>query len=247
MDSSNENFDSKRCFWCQSLLESDAGESINPRETDASGQIRKENDTTPVQQQDKAAAQNKRKKHSRWMNDLPRRSSKRLARVEADPPFEEAKSSSGARAAATLIDEAKVDSNLAIDKSEVPGKTEVDTSEDLKEASIDLKEDEKNLESSLDDLLMDPCIEFAIKTLTGAIPLDDVSKIHKTRAGSVASPVLASASSSSSALPFSDIWADPCFEFAVKTLTSEIPVEDAAHFQIAFHQPLSSSRDSIAK
>lgn len=193
------------------------------------------------------------------MNDLPRRSSKRLARVEADLPLEEPKTSSRARAAATLIDEAKADTNLAIDKSKVSGNTEVDTSENLKEvstdlpaadlssASVDLKEDEKNLESSLDDLLMDPCIEFAIKTLTGAIPLEDVDKVRETRAGSVASPVQASASPSSSALPFNDIWADPCFEFAVKTLTSEIPFEDASHFQIAFHQPLSSSRDSIAK
>ncbi|KAG6429515.1 hypothetical protein SASPL_107567 [Salvia splendens] len=39
--------------------------------------------------------------------------------------------------------------------------------------------DEKKLKSSLNDLVMDPCIEFAIKTLTGAIPIEDVNKMHE--------------------------------------------------------------------
>ncbi|KAH6770865.1 hypothetical protein C2S52_015668 [Perilla frutescens var. hirtella] len=233
-----------------------AVENINPPETDASGQIRKEDDSKAEDQQQ----EKKRKKHSKWMNGLPRRSSKRLARVEADPPLE-VKSCSRA-AGARLSDKAGVDTKEAIEKSKLSGKTEViitsenfdkqekastssplgdlSSAEDHECASADLKEDEKNdknINSSLNNLFMDPCIEFAIKTLTGAIPLQDVNKILD---GPVASP--AQASTSSSVPPSSDIWADPCFEFAVKTLTSEIPMEDdGSHFQISFKQPLSSS------
>lgn len=243
-------------------LESAAVENINPPETDASGGIEKEKESTAEdEQQEKAAVRKKRKKNSKWMNGLPRRASKRLARVEADPPLE-VKTSSRAREAARLPDEAEVNTDDTTGKSKL---SEVNTSEDLDKqkeattnlpvgnlssaeehecASVDLKQDEKNekkLDSSLNDLFMDPCIEFAIKTLTGAIPLEEVSKICDS---SVASPVQASASSS--VLPFSDIWADPCFEFAVKTLTSEIPTEDGSHFQISFSSGTTGC-NSIAK
>ncbi|XP_047957768.1 uncharacterized protein LOC125203465 isoform X2 [Salvia hispanica] len=178
-----------------------------------------------IEDEEKAASLKKRKKNSKWMNELPRRSSKRLARVEADPPLDVE----------------------TIGKSKLSGSTEMSNSENLNQheeastkfpledvSSAEEHEcDEKKLESSLNDLVMDPCIEFAIKTLTGAILIEDVNKMHE------ASPIQASASSS--ALPFSDIWGDPCFEFAVKMLTSEIPVEDGSHFQIAFQQLLSSS------
>ncbi|KAL1550763.1 hypothetical protein AAHA92_18689 [Salvia divinorum] len=201
------------------------GECIDaPPQTDASVQIEKENDSV-AEDEDKAASLKKRKANSKWMSGLPRRSSKRLARVEADPPLD--------------IE--------AIGKSKLSSRTEMNNSENLdkhKEGSTNLpledvssaeehECDEKKLKSSLSDLVMDPCIEFAIKTLTGAIPIEDVNKMHE------ASPIQASASSS--VLPFTNIWADPCFEFAVKMLTSEIPVDDGSHFQITFQQPCSSS------
>lgn len=207
-------------------------ESINPPEADASAQVEKQNGSM-AQDKEKASLRKKRKKNSKWMNELPRRTSKRLAGVEADPSLE-------------------VDS---IGKSKLSGKTEVKNSENVdkqKEASTNLpladlssaeeqERDEEKLKSSLNDLFMDPCIDFAIKTLTGAIPLEDVNKMHE------ASPIQAP----SAALSLSDFWADPCFEFAVKTLTSEIPMEDGSHLQIAFQQSLSSSGtsgcNSIAK
>lgn len=241
---------------CSVVSESAAVENLNPPETDAAGGTEKAKDSTAEDEQQKTAAvQKKRKKHSKWMNGLPRRASKRLARVEADPPSE---TSNGAREAAP--DEAELNTDDATGKSKLSGKTEVNTCEDLdkqkeaptnlpvgnpssaqelESASDDLKQEEKiekELNSSLNDLFTDPCIEFAIKTLTGAIPLEEVSRIH---GGPVASPIIqasasASASSSSSVLPVSDIWADPCFEFAVKTLTSEIPTQDDSHFKISF-------------
>ncbi|XP_020549037.1 methyl-CpG-binding domain-containing protein 13 isoform X1 [Sesamum indicum] len=113
---------------------------------------------------------------------------------------------------------------------------------DHKDVGVDCKEenkDEKHLDSSLKDLLMDPCIEFAVKTLTGAIPIEDMDKLGESPVSSLASPN--QTSSSSSMLPSGDIWADPCFEFAVKMLTSETPAEDGTQWRVSFQQPLGSS------
>lgn len=235
-----------------------AVENINPPEANAL--VQREKDSVAEDgQQEKVAFRNKRKKlNSKWMKGLPRRTSKRLARVEADPPLE-VKTSNRAR---LTDEEAEVNTTENIGKAKVSGETEINTSEDfgkqkeptdlpLRDVSsleeheavgVEFKEDEKNekhLNSSLNDLLMDPCIEFAIRTLTGAIPIEDVNTVHDSQVDSLASPN--QTSGSSSVLPFGDIWADPCFEFAVKTLTSEIPMEDGSHFQISFQQPLSPS------
>ncbi|KAK4436312.1 Methyl-CpG-binding domain-containing protein 13 [Sesamum alatum] len=198
----------------------------------------------------------RRKSNSKWANDLPRRSSKRLARAEADPSLER-KTSNQATEPATLPSEAETITSGSFcnsyesNKHRMKDRTETPTNNKQKESAdsplgdhasvleeredvaIDFKEDgkhERNLDSSLNYLLMDPCIEFAVKTLTGAIPIEDVNKVDD-------SPT----SGSSSALPSVDIWADPCFEFAVKTLTGEIPFENSSHFQISLQQPQSSS------
>ncbi|XP_059629296.1 methyl-CpG-binding domain-containing protein 13-like isoform X2 [Cornus florida] len=52
------------------------------------------------------------------------------------------------------------------------------------------------------------CIDFAIKTLTGAIPIEGENTADKNL-GSM-----------------EDLWSDPCIEFAIKTLTGTIPMED---------------------
>ncbi|KAL0341065.1 UNVERIFIED_CONTAM: Methyl-CpG-binding domain-containing protein 13 [Sesamum radiatum] len=114
--------------------------------------------------------------------------------------------------------------------------------EEREEIAVDFKEDgkhERNLDSSLNNLLMDSCIEFAVKTLTGAIPIEEVNKVDDSPVSSLASPN--QTSGSSLVLPSVDFWADPCFEFAVKTLTGEIPFENSSHFQISLQQPQSSS------
>lgn len=114
------------------------------------------------------------------------------------------------------------------------------------------------------DILSDPCIKFAIKTLTGM----DFDTMKSTTKSSKASNSLRDAasqgvqaehmetekkadkkqahsdkniwkvenceekagaeipSSSRSDLPFGDSWQDPCIEFAIKTLTGAIPVEN---------------------
>ncbi|KAI3471118.1 hypothetical protein Pfo_027781 [Paulownia fortunei] len=266
----------------QSGSEGVAVKNINLPETNALDQRKIEKTSVAEDRQhENIAHQNKRKKsNSKWMN-LPRRTSKRLACVEADSSLE-IKTSNQAREAARPSGEAEVNTFENIGKATLSVKPETNTSGNFgksnepnkhptkcrteiltknkqKESTIlplgglsspeghegvgvDFKEDEKHeehVESTLNDLFMDPCIEFAIKTLTGAIPIEDVNKVQESPVFSLASPN--QTSGSSSVLPSGDIWADPCFEFAVKTLTSEIPMEDGSHFQISFQQPLSSS------
>ncbi|KAL0358972.1 UNVERIFIED_CONTAM: hypothetical protein Sangu_0746600 [Sesamum angustifolium] len=175
--------------------------------------------------------QNKRKKsNSKWANDLPRRSSKRLARVEADQSLER-KTSKQATEQATRSGEAETITSGSFGNSYEPNKhrmkdrTETPTNnkqkesadlllgdhasvlEEREEIAVDFKEDgkhERNLDSPLNDLLMDPCIEFAVKTLTGAIPIEEVNKVDDSPVSSLASPN--QTSGSSLLLPSVDFW-----------------------------------------
>ncbi|KAL0317767.1 UNVERIFIED_CONTAM: Methyl-CpG-binding domain-containing protein 13 [Sesamum angustifolium] len=241
----------------------------------------KENGTMDEEQEHESlACQNKRKNsNSKWTSDLPRRASKRLARVEVHPSLE-LKTSDKAGAEAALSGEPEVNTSKSVVKAGPSDEPNIDTTgkfdrcnnpkqlpskcktenptdhgqkepviqrnlssrKDHKDVGVDCKEenkDEKHLDSALKDLLMDPCIEFAVKTLTGAIPIEDVKKLSDSPVSSLASPN--QTSSSSSMVPSGDIWADPCFEFAVKMLTSETPAEDGSQWRVSFQQPLSSS------
>ncbi|VVB15684.1 unnamed protein product [Arabis nemorensis] len=93
-------------------------------------------------------------------------------------------------------------------------------------------------DSTLADLWKDPCIAFAIKTLTGeslhlpnttatAISSDPKNN-HAKQEGIAFFPETPSkvntGSGFSSELSGADIWKDPCIDFAIKTLTGVIPV-----------------------
>ncbi|KAM3382092.1 methyl-CpG-binding domain-containing protein 13 isoform X1 [Capsicum galapagoense] len=102
------------------------------------------------------------------------------------------------------------------------------------------KKGETALESSLRDLWTDPCIEFAIKTLTGTIPVINEKEVGEVQ-GSC--PSTASANTPSSVgLPSDEVWEDPCFMFAVKTLTGEIPIGDNLFSQKIVQQQCTSSQ-----
>ncbi|PIN11005.1 Methyl-CpG binding transcription regulator [Handroanthus impetiginosus] len=241
----------------QSGLEGAPVKNINVLETNGLEQREKDNNSVGEGPQDKILVQ--RNKRKDWTSELPRRTSKRLARVEVDPLLE-VKTNNKAEAEVNTtksigkegpVDEPKTDNvgksgslnspnehhserkteNPATIKPEKPVTPPV---EEHKE-----EEHDKRPNSSLKDLLMDPCIEFAIKTLTGAIPIDDVKKVGDSPVSSLASPNQTSASSSM--VPPDDIWTDPCFEFAVKTLTGEMPMEKGPQLQVTFQQPLSSA------
>ncbi|KAJ0525806.1 putative Methyl-CpG-binding domain-containing protein [Helianthus annuus] len=87
----------------------------------------------------------------------------------------------------------------------------------------DMKPD-SSINFSMNDLWTDPCIEFAVKTLTGAIPFTDLNKVENFTAPAE--------------VPLQDFWTDPCIEFAVKTLTGAIPIGEDDYL---LHRPASSS------
>lgn len=87
---------------------------------------------------------------------------------------------------------------------------------------------ESSTNFSMEDLWQDPCIEFAIKTLTGVIPIGEENQADKN-------------SGSSAEMSLSDIWSDPCIEFAVKTLTGDLPLDEDPSIQNLFQQQVSSS------
>ncbi|XP_039046485.1 methyl-CpG-binding domain-containing protein 13-like isoform X2 [Hibiscus syriacus] len=160
--------------------------------------------------------------------------------------------------------------NVDEDKSVLPlGKLEGDgNASDVPGSNIDMP---------LADLWTDPCIAFAIQTLTG-IPCD-IPNISESNSGKVPGiPATPEAHSdreengnkiverqgcginmpptyptirkervgSSLETPLADIWADPCIEFAIKTLTGAIPVEYGLDNQHGFQQqPISAPHQSV--
>ncbi|CAA7059624.1 unnamed protein product [Microthlaspi erraticum] len=94
-------------------------------------------------------------------------------------------------------------------------------------------------DSTLADLWKDPCIAFAIKTLTGeesltaATTSSDPNNNNQAKQKEVAvfSPETLGNVNTGSAYTSEDIWKDPCIEFAIKTLTGAIPIEPDARFK----------------
>uniref|UniRef100_A0A1J3E1X1 Methyl-CpG-binding domain-containing protein 13 n=1 Tax=Noccaea caerulescens TaxID=107243 RepID=A0A1J3E1X1_NOCCA len=89
-------------------------------------------------------------------------------------------------------------------------------------------------DSTLADLWKDPCIAFAIKTLTGEESLtaatSSASNNNQAKQKEVAffAPETLGNVNTGSADPGTtseDIWKDPCIDFAIKTLTGAIPIE----------------------
>ncbi|XP_010444604.1 PREDICTED: methyl-CpG-binding domain-containing protein 13-like isoform X2 [Camelina sativa] len=91
--------------------------------------------------------------------------------------------------------------------------------------------------STLADLWKDPCIAFAIKTLTGgeslhlpnttAISSDPINNHTKQKGVSFIPETPGNVNTCSekpSEPPVPDIWKDPCIDFAIKTLTGAIPI-----------------------
>ncbi|KAL2527264.1 Methyl-CpG binding transcription regulator [Abeliophyllum distichum] len=212
-----------------------------------------ENRTNPKKQ---------KRMNGKTLGDLPRRTSERLAKIEVDRSVE-VKTRNEARPVSSLSGETDVNgTNKFCNRGSSNGieKFKTENSDDNKQKSSailplgdlsppkmlagdDCKGGEKQempIDMSFNDLLKDPCIEFAIKTLTGAIPIDDVNKVNDSSVSTL--PSSSAISVSSSDLPAGDVWADPCFEFAVKTLTGEIPTVDNSHVKNS--SPLGSSEIS---
>ncbi|KAI8007294.1 hypothetical protein LOK49_LG07G00446 [Camellia lanceoleosa] len=132
---------------------------------------------------------NRKLQHGKKKTDLPRRASKRLAGIDVGPTPELKTNNQSRRVSARRLDAAEASSAVRVETNTKAGE----------ESGSDL-----NL-----DLWTDPCIDFAIKTLMGAIPIGDEKNADVK---------------SSLKLPTGDSLGDPCIEFAVKTLTSANPV-----------------------
>ncbi|XP_023552462.1 methyl-CpG-binding domain-containing protein 13-like isoform X2 [Cucurbita pepo subsp. pepo] len=138
----------------------------------------------------------------------------------------------------------------------------------------DVKKQGPLLKLPMEDLLTDPCIAFAVKTLTGDVfdasisseaslmpnnidrpfvaftpnerrNLESENKLNEklpspelpvTRVGKVENNNIVEKLDSTLKLPVGEIWADPCIEFAIKTLTGEIPLVNNPDIEDYFHQ-----------
>ncbi|XP_010521339.1 PREDICTED: methyl-CpG-binding domain-containing protein 13 isoform X2 [Tarenaya hassleriana] len=114
----------------------------------------------------------------------------------------------------------------------------------LTEKNANFVSEPLSLDSTLADLWKDPCIAFAIKTLTGeSLDLPNTAKVltetktgnavdnHDEQRGVTFFPGIPKSSNMSNQrpgcsteLPVADIWKDPCIDFAIKTLTGAIPI-----------------------
>lgn len=127
--------------------------------------------------------------------------------------------------------------NIALQEEHVQKKVVECKIDEKQECKVDEKQ-EAPTDSLLKDLWKDPCIEFAIKTLTGAIPIVDEHQVSQDPLRSVDLP---NAVPGDQDLPLGDIWADPCIEFAVKTLTGDVPIGNDIDVQDVDQQPHYSS------
>ncbi|GFZ15318.1 hypothetical protein Acr_24g0015080 [Actinidia rufa] len=167
--------------------------------------------------------------------DLPRRASKRLAGIEVGPILELKTNNQIRRGSARRLHEAEASTAGNLRDSAAPEDcaekrdTEANADEKLEQPIAYLLRTYQFQKSTcMKDLWMDPCIEFAIKTLTGGIPIEDEHKADENPGPSLE-------------LPFGDSWGDPCIEFAVKTLTGAIPLVDDLDIQDYLQQQLTSS------
>ncbi|KAI4347530.1 hypothetical protein L6164_008338 [Bauhinia variegata] len=257
-------------------------------------------------------AQNRRGKHKnkKEMN-LPRRASKRLAGIKADPvpelrlraprvatkqsddresitnedklngglPSGAAKQlnslEDGSETKCNFNNSAKTMESLNTlhecksDKDRAYFSFPKEQTRDLKKGeNFDLKLDD-SLELPLGEILTDPCIAFAIQTLTGMTFETSTSSQISTESNNVNAAVeghlrrmdnekqgcnlsltpqipecagdaethrKANEKSGSSDLPLELSWMDPCIEFAVKTLTGNIPLDYNLNMQQDCHQ-----------
>lgn len=207
-----------------------------------------------------ATKSKKRKLNGKKGADLPRRTSKRLAGIEVNISLEpimhtRVRCTAGRqniKKEVNCADEDKKSSNSdecaksvrtgnGADKKQerldvLPPGDATFPEEHVKEGIADCKGDEKPevpLDLSFTNLWKDPCIEFAVKTLTSAMPIGNENNVAINQDSSSNFPDADSCMD----LPSKDIWSDPCFEFAVKILTGEIDTTIDTILQQPLHNP----------
>ncbi|XP_023541412.1 methyl-CpG-binding domain-containing protein 13 isoform X2 [Cucurbita pepo subsp. pepo] len=216
----------------------------------------------------------KRQRKPKDMN-LTRRASKRLAGLQAEPVLEVKTGRRARPGACEESDKQAVSSTTksvsqCLENPDVKHGTKgiIDPSKSINtNPDSSRKDDVKQdpiLKLPVEDLLADPCIAFAVKTLTGGVFDASISSELSLMPNDIDRPSNESRSlgpneklpsselpvnrigvveklESTLELPVGEILADPCIEFAIKTLTGEIPLDDSPDIEDYFHQ-LSTSK-----
>ncbi|XP_010255468.1 PREDICTED: uncharacterized protein LOC104596134 isoform X2 [Nelumbo nucifera] len=154
---------------------------------------------------------------------LPRRASKRLAGLQAELPSDLDTSKRACSVAAR--NSAELEANPAVNPASEAHKAEPESggSACLASKSVQLpssKEPSKESERPVGDVFLED--------ITGKL------ETGKQAEEKPESPLV---------LPFGDSWPDPCLEFAFKTLTGEIPVEDTLAIEGYFQQQFSARQN----
>ncbi|CAH9121681.1 unnamed protein product [Cuscuta epithymum] len=162
---------------------------------------------------------------------LPIRVSKRLAGIKDNPLLEQKMNSHQGLAVARQEGQTK-DGITDISIEDTPGSVKKQEGDSSSLGKLISFESSSSPSLQMKDIWSDPCIEFAIKTLTGEIPCmgEEVKRVEETTPQSSLSSSAVNRQSSSFGAEMAafgggrGIFADPCIEFAVKILTDEIPL-----------------------
>ncbi|XP_047329358.1 uncharacterized protein LOC124932730 isoform X2 [Impatiens glandulifera] len=186
---------------------------------------------------------NIKKKSNQKPTDWPRRISKRLAGIDIVPQLEHKIPTHPRRISAEPLHESKdclaenVINTGQVQEESSTVVVSAETNQFIPPGADKTVEEETKLpvEVLLSEIWMDPCFEFAVKTLTGDIPIEDHLKLDKIpQPSTITTPPF-------SKCPWED---DPCFEFAVKTLTGDIEIED---YPREFQTRIGGDRDSDSR
>lgn len=177
-----------------------------------------------IEETPKTKPKRSRGKRKKEVPDLPRRSSRRLAARAVDQTNQQEDDNK------VLESRIEAEGPLDLTKSKNPENSLTESKNE------NTKQEESLVDLPMDDLLSDPCIAFAIKTLKGEFETPNASEVsslgsNKEIEGNIKQENIAIAENSSKLgekpeppleLPSENIWQDPCIEFAIKTLTGAI-------------------------
>ncbi|CAH9097868.1 unnamed protein product [Cuscuta europaea] len=198
----------------------------------AADHMDKENEEVDEKLGNKTISSRKNKLRESKSPHLPIRVSKRLAGIKANPLLEPKTNSHQGLAVARQEDQTK-DGITDTSIEDTPGSVKKQEGDSSSLGKLLSFESSSSPSLQMKDIWSDPCIEFAIKTLTGEIPCmgEEVKRVEETTPQSSLSSSAVNRQSSSFGAEVAafgggggGIWADPCIEFAVKILTDEIPI-----------------------
>ncbi|XP_022159862.1 uncharacterized protein LOC111026151 isoform X2 [Momordica charantia] len=148
-------------------------------------------------------------------NDLPRRSSKRLAGIEPELV---------PNAATNDIPQVSNGSSFAEVRPDVGLTVNADAAKACQQLNVGPERDNEDNVSNLKDIALNGNPSNKRKTpleCSLAVPKEKIRRVHTEKRGD-------GETEGELSVPIADFWSDPCLEFAIKTLTGALPVENAS-------------------